>query len=118
MIKRERITKKRIRNYLYEIRDIVEQFKIETLSDFTEEFYIKYAVTQLMTNIVELDKTIKNKHKVIGRKYVEIRNLASHSYSNVDYKVVWDFAVNRVPVYIERVEKQLKVLDNKLKRGR
>jgi uncharacterized protein with HEPN domain len=47
-----------------------------------------------------LEKSIPEYRKIIG-----FRNVISHGYDIVDDAALWDFAVNRVPELLERVQR-------------
>lgn len=38
------------------------------------------------------------------RKIIDFRNIIAHGYDIIDDAALWDFAVNRVPEFIDKVE--------------
>ena len=38
------------------------------------------------------------------RKIIDFRNIIAHGYDIIDEAAMWDFAVNRVPELLEKVE--------------
>jgi len=37
------------------------------------------------------------------RQIIDFRNIISHGYDVIDEKVIWDFAVNKVPELLQKV---------------
>lgn len=38
------------------------------------------------------------------RKIIDFRNIIAHGYDIIDEAALWDFAVNRVPELVEKIE--------------
>lgn len=56
--------------------------------DIEEQVYAS-SLVQNITNIVELDKLLEN--GVIPKYLYKTRNIASHSYEQIDFDIVWRF---------------------------
>ena len=71
---------------------------------------MKHVVHMLQVIIGEaannLPEYFQKEHPEIAwRKIVGMRNILAHEYFGVDLKVVWDTAVNKIPVLKEELSK-------------
>lgn len=56
-----------------------------------------------------IDPQFKSKHPEFEwKKMAGMRDRLIHAYFDVNYKIVWDIAINKVPVLIEMIEKILR----------
>lgn len=72
--------------------DIIELLTINDIDSYIklsikESKFIRYTLTQLITNVVELNKLLDR--GILPKYIVDTRNIASHAYDKLDFKFVW-----------------------------
>ncbi|SMO61701.1 HepT-like ribonuclease domain-containing protein [Gracilimonas mengyeensis] len=91
-----------------EILDFIEGKSFE---DFQEERILQLAIERefeiigealLRLSRIEEDSLADKIPEY--RKIIDFRNIIAHGYDIIDEAAMWDFAVNRVPVLLEKVK--------------
>jgi len=87
----------KILKWTNKMREVLQQFDINSFEDFERNETCQLAITQLITNVHELTKKINkdliNKMPILAKSRVGLknaRNISSHDYDSLDYKIVYD----------------------------
>lgn len=100
--------------FLDHIRDsiavIEDAIKGKSFEEFVNSIVTQDCVVRRIEIIGEaannLPEDFQKEHPEIAwRKIVGMRNILAHEYFGVDLKVVWDTAVNKIPVLKEELSK-------------
>ena len=91
-----------IRHILDEINFIVEQTSSKSKAFATSDPVLSRALIRSLEIIGEasskLDEEFRSQHPHIEwRKIINTRNKLIHDYFGVDYDIVWDIAINKLP---------------------
>src|SRR3989338_9852783 len=106
--------KKDANMFLDHIRDsiavIEDAIKGKSFEEFVNSIVTQDCVVRSIEIIGEaannLPEDFQKEHPEIAwRKIVGMRNILAHEYFGVDLKVVWDTAVNKIPVLKEELSK-------------
>ncbi|HEY4514587.1 MAG TPA: DUF86 domain-containing protein [Candidatus Paceibacterota bacterium] len=106
--------KKDANMFLDHIRDsiavIEDAIKGKSFEEFVNSIVTQDCVVRRIEIIGEaannLPEDFQKEHPEIAwRKIVGMRNILAHEYFGVDLKVVWDTAVNKIPVLKEELSK-------------
>jgi uncharacterized protein with HEPN domain len=102
---------------LFHIRDemayIFEQTSLSTRNEFLENETLKRAFSRSLEIIGEAVKNLSSE-LVLSHADIEWRSLAGmrdkliHGYFSVDYAIVWDVAVTKIPVLKSKIEDLIK----------
>lgn len=95
-----------MKEYLIDIKSILTKFNILDVSDFflEENKIAKYAITQVILNLVELDR-------VLGKELLPIylkktRNIIAHAYEEIDFRVIWKFVNEDLDRALVKLDKE------------
>lgn len=98
-----------IRLSCQEISDFIEGKNFE---DFKEDRILQLAIEREFEIIGEaLSRLSRINEKKLGEKVpeypkiIDFRNIIAHGYDIIDEAVVWDFAVNKVPELIVKIDR-------------
>jgi len=85
----------KILKYIDDIKDCLEHFNIKSHNDLKSTRLSQLAITQVITNICEVKKkitpeTLQNLQKFDRIKVVGARNIASHDYERINFKIIYD----------------------------
>lgn len=85
-----------------------EHFEIETPEDLIDCDLAQLAITQAITNIHETKKllrqeTLDNIRNFDTIKVAAARNIASHDYDSVNFKIIYDISVRLISEPIKEV---------------
>ena len=80
--------------YINEIQGFFGQYSINSFEDLEGNNLVKYATTQIITNIYELKKkmsgdTLSNLPNFDKIKLSVARNIASHDYDEVNFSIIY-----------------------------
>ena len=103
------------RKLLLDIRlscqEISEFITGKSFNDFQKERMLQLAIEREFEIIGEaLFRLSKIEKEIVAskipefRKIIDFRNILAHGYDIIDEAALWDFAVNRVPELLEKVE--------------
>ena len=110
MKNRDYVYIQRILEYCQKIEGILESIDYDYDVFISEEIYqlsCSMCVLQIGENVSKLSEEFKEKHdNVPWVKIKGLRNVAAHSYEHVEFIVLWNTLVDRVP---ELKEELLKV---------
>jgi len=78
---------RQIQKYIADIKSIMSG--MDSWESLKNSLCEKYAITQLITNVTECDKNLRDDSPVQLPQLRRLRNVSSHNYMGVDFKVVW-----------------------------
>lgn len=91
-----------------EISDFIEGKSFE---DFQEDRMLQLAIErefeiigEALHRISRIEEEMLAKKIPEYRKIIDFRNIIAHGYDIIDEAAIWDFAVNRVPELLDKVE--------------
>lgn len=96
--------------YINTISEMIEriQSSLKDEEDFMKNHEIQDATLMRLQvigeNIKKIPATIKKDNKISWRKFGKLRNLISHKYNSVDYKIVWNFIKKNLPELKKQIE--------------
>ena len=88
----------KILKYIGDIKTCLYHFKINSFNDLRNERLAQLAVTQSITNIHEVKRLINQESldRVSNFNNIKIsaaRNIASHDYESVNFKIIYDVCI-------------------------
>lgn len=91
----DKIYVEKIIKYIDDIKHCFEHFNISSHNDFKAERISQFAVTQIITNIYEVKKKITPETLLMLPEFDKLkiagaRNIASHDYEQVNFRIVYD----------------------------
>lgn len=104
-----------MKDYLIGIKKFLTIAEIDSLKCLKEQEsdireMARLSIAQSITNVVELNRALSEDYDLIPKYIIRTRNIASHSYHELDFGVVWKF--------IEKdLDKCLVGIDLKLEEG-
>jgi len=91
-----------------EILDFIDGKKFE---DFQENRMFQLAIErefeiigEALHRLYQIEEDTLDEKIPEYRKIIDFRNIIAHGYDIIDEAAMWDFAVNRVPELLEKVE--------------
>ena len=98
-----------------EIRFVIENTNHLSWDEFSTQPVLKRAVVRSLEIVGEAAKKIpieiKIEHPEIEwKKFAGMRDRLIHDYFGVDYRIVWDVAVNKLPALKEDLEKLIEAI--------
>ena len=100
-------------NYLLHILDET-RFLTENLADSNLELFLRDPILQraVVRSLEIIGEAVKNTPHELQEKYPEIewrkmaatRNRLIHGYFSVDFELVWDIVVNKIPALQQQIE--------------
>jgi uncharacterized protein with HEPN domain len=116
---RDIVTINKIQRYISELKRITEKFDVKSYNDLEDEYIALSSITQTITNINELKKSlndeISNNLSILSKiKTNTTRNIASHNYDgissyavyNVMTKLMADDNINELEAILNDITKQ------------
>jgi uncharacterized protein with HEPN domain len=83
----------------------------KSFEDFQEDRMLQLAIErefeivgEALHRISRIEEDKLSRKITEYRKIIDFRNIIAHGYDIVDEAAIWDFAVNRVPELLEKVE--------------
>ena len=98
--------------YASEINETIVRFDLD-FEKFTNDFVVKNAISMCILQIGELANNLTGEFKSVyidmpWRDIVNMRHRAVHTYDNMDIKIIWKTATDRIPELKEYCEKIIK----------
>lgn len=62
-------------------------------------------IGEAISRINKIDPTGLSRNIPEFRQIIDFRNIIAHGYDVIDQAVLWDFATNKVPILLEKVQK-------------
>ena len=102
--------------YLRHMRDEAEYLMTQTETVGEEEFFANETLKRAFVRSLEIigeaakqvSETIRQRHpQVEWRAMGDMRNRLIHDYFGVDYEIVWDVVVNKIPLLSQKLEEIL-----------
>ncbi len=103
-----------LRHILDETEYIIEQTKVLNKDEFVRDGTLKRAFVRSLEIIGEAAKKIpedfrqKNQH-IEWRSIAGMRDRLIHNYFGIDFDIVWDVAVNKIPILQQEIKQ---IIDN------
>ncbi|MCX7839228.1 MAG: DUF86 domain-containing protein [Anaerolineae bacterium] len=106
-----------LRHILDEVNYIVEHTRAITRQEFMQDATLRRAVVRSLEVIGEATKHIPNQFRakyprIDWRSMAAMRDKLIHDYFGVDYEIVWDVVVHKVPSLKQEVEEILRLETN------
>lgn len=101
-----------IKDYCLEIKNSIERYG-NSFEVFNEDKDYQRSVSFCILQIGELSSRLSQEYKEETAKRIQwgpikgMRNLVAHSYGSMSREVIWETAVNDIPVLMEFCEEQL-----------
>lgn len=101
-----------IRDYCFEIEKSIERYG-NSFDIFDEDKDYQRSVSFSILQIGELSSRLSQEYREKTRSRIQwgpikgMRNLVAHSYGSMSREVIWETAVNDIPVLKEFCEEQL-----------
>ena len=104
MKKSERTDKvciEKILGYIGDIKECFEHYGINSHEELEDKKLAQYATTQILTNIYGLKKkvtesTLSNLPEFDKIRLATARNIASHDYDEINFKIVYDICKKKL----------------------
>ena len=92
-------------------QEITDFIKGKSFEDFQEDRMLQLAlewefeiIGEALYGLARIEEEILSQKIPDYRKIIDFRNVIAHGYDIIDEAAMWDFAVNRVPELLEKVE--------------
>ncbi|MCH7396666.1 DUF86 domain-containing protein [Belliella sp. DSM 107340] len=96
-----------------EIQDFLEQYKIESAIDYSQNLILKKAIERNLEIIGEAVNRIVRRDNAFldtlpeSRSIIGLRNIIIHAYDGISDEMIWSVVIQHLPVLLKQVDQIL-----------